>query len=91
MMFLVMGNVGACTALVPAADLAAIAAEAPWGAAVVATAQGRARMRGVWGLLVKLGADLPAATPPGLAPARTAVACRCLSLLICNGDLHGEP
>ena len=68
------------TALAPAADLAAIAAEEPWGAAVVATTQGRARMRGVWGLLVKLGADLPAATPPSDAKAGIALAKACHQL-----------
>jgi hypothetical protein len=68
------------TALAPAADLTAIAAEDAFSAATVATTQGRVRMRGVWSLLLTLGADLPATIPPSDAKAAIALARACLQL-----------
>jgi hypothetical protein len=62
------------SALAPAADLNAIAAEDPYSASVVALSQGKTRLRGVWGLLTTLNADVPATIPASDAKAAVAVA-----------------
>jgi hypothetical protein len=62
------------SALAPAADLNAIAAEDMFSASIVALSQGRARIRGVWSLLVTLGASVPEAIPASDAKAAIAVA-----------------
>ena len=68
------------SALAAATDLTAIAVEDAFSAAVVAGAQGRPRMRGVWALLTTLHADLPATIPASDPKAAIALAIACSKL-----------